>query len=351
MSTYKTAPGVEAALAGYRLPEKLGFGLSTAPVMFSALYANGAWDEGELLPHGPVEIWPGARVLHYAELVFEGMKAYRVGNDTPSLFRPQANYQRLVRSATRLAMPAPSEALFMTALTAITRACTPFIPRVSGQSLYLRPFIFGTEPGYQIRPSLTARFLVIANPAEVYSAGPMRVSIERDDSRASPGGTGTAKTGGNYAASLRATQVASERGYTVALWLDAGTRQLIQELSGMNLFAVIDGTLHTPLLDGSILEGITRDSLLTLARARGLTVVERPMRIDELLEQIRSGVCTEVFACGTAAIVSPIELLGERDGTEYRPRDVDVVAASLREGLLAIQERRVEDPFGWVQPV
>ena len=350
MTGIRIDAGVAGALAGFTLPEKLGFGLVTAPVMFSAVY-DGGWSGGELVPYGPIELLPGARVLHYAELVFEGKKAYRVGNDRPSLFRPRANYQRLARSAARLAMQAPSEALFLDALYSIVRACTPIIPRVSGQSLYLRPFLFGTEPGYHIRPSTTARFMVIANPAEVYSSGPMKVAIERADSRASPGGTGVAKTGGNYAASLRATQVAADRGYTVALWLDAASRRFIQELSGMNLFAVIGGELHTPALDGSILEGITRDSLITLARSQGLRVVERPMEIDALIAQVQSGECTELFACGTAAIVSPIGLLGEADGREYRPREVDRVAATLRESLLAIQERRAPDPFGWVHEV
>jgi branched-chain amino acid aminotransferase len=344
MTGIRIDAGVAGALAGFTLPEKLGFGLVTAPVMFSATY-DGGWDQGELVPYGPIELLPGARVLHYAELVFEGMKAYRVGADAPNLFRPLANYERLRRSAERLAMQPPP------GLYALVRACTPIIPRVCGQSLYLRPFLFGTEPGYHIRPSTSARFMVIANPAEVYSSGPMKVAIERADSRASPGGTGVAKTGGNYAASLRATRVAADRGYTVALWLDAASRRYIQELSGMNLFAVINGELHTPALDGAILEGITRDSLITLARSLGLVVVERPMEIDALAAAVGNGSCTELFACGTAAIVSPIAVLGEADGREYHPRDVDQVAARLREGLLAIQERRAPDPFGWVHEV
>ena len=192
MSNYTIGSGVAEAISSFRLPEKLGFGLVTAPVMYSASYADGAWGRGELVVHGPIELLPGARALHYAELVFEGMKAYRVGHDTPNLFRPHANYARLARSAGRLAMPAPPEALFMEGITAVASACKPFIPRVTGQSLYLRPFLFGTEPGYHIRPSTTVRFMVIANPAEVYSSGPMKVAIERDDSRASPGGTGVA---------------------------------------------------------------------------------------------------------------------------------------------------------------
>ena len=198
-------------------------------------------------------------------------------------------------------------------------------------------------------------------PVEIYSSGAMRVAIERDDVRAAVGGVGAAKAAANYAASLRASSAAVARGMTVALWLDARDQRWIQELSGMNLFAVIDGELHTPSLDGAILPGITRDSLITLARHLKFTVEERRMAIDELLMQIASGQCSELFACGTAAIVSPIEVLAEHrpttggsaDGAprEYVPKRLDAVAAQLREALLAIQERRAPDNFGWTREV
>ncbi len=230
-------------------------------------------------------------------------------------------------------------------------SCHRFIPRESGRSLYLRPFLFGTEAGYLLRNSTTFRFMVIANPVEIYSSGPMRVAIERDDVRAAVGGVGTAKASANYAASLRASNAAMARGLTVALWLDAREQRFIQELSGMNFFAVIGSELHTPALDGAILAGITRDSLIRLGGHLGFKVQERNMVLDELLAQIVSGECTEVFACGTAAIVSPIGLLADRDQREYVPVRVDAVAAQLREALLAIQERRAPDPFGWTRDV
>jgi branched-chain amino acid aminotransferase len=225
------------------------------------------------------------------------------------------------------------------------------IPRESGRSLYLRPFLFGTEAGYMLRNSTTFRFMVIANPVEIYSSGPMRVAIERDDVRAAVGGVGAAKAAANYAASLRASSAAVARGLTMTLWLDAREQRYIQELSGMNVFAVIRGELHTPVLDGAILPGVTRDSLITLSRHLGLAVHERVMALDELLAQIVSGECSEVFACGTAAIVSPIGLVVDRDRREYVPTQVDAVAAQLREALLAIQERRAPDPFGWTRDV
>jgi branched-chain amino acid aminotransferase len=348
---YRIAPGVSAALHNFVLPDKLGFGLVAAPVMFSADWSEGGWSHGELIPYGPIEVLPGARVLQYGELVFEGLKAYKVGEGNPNLFRPRDNWQRLQRSAERLSMPTVPEALFFAALEAVVGSCQRIIPRESGRSLYLRPFVFGTEAGYQLRNSTTFRFMVIANPVEIYSSGPMRVAIERDDVRAAVGGVGTAKASANYAASLRASNAAVARGLTVALWLDAREQRFIQELSGMNLFAVIGGELHTPALDGAILPGITRDSLITLGRHLGYTVHERNMPIDELLAQIVSGECTEVFACGTAAILSPIGQLTDRDRREYVPRQIDAVAARLREALLAIQERRAPDPFGWTREV
>jgi branched-chain amino acid aminotransferase len=356
------APGVVDALKNFKLPEKLGFGVVPAPVMFAADWSDGRWGRGQLVPYGPIGILPGARALQYAELVFEGLKAYRVGGDHPNLFRPRENWLRLARSAERLSMPPVPEALFFQALDTVVASCSAIIPRQSGRSLYLRPFLFGTEAGYLLRNSTTFTFMVIANPVEVYASGAMRVAIERADVRAAVGGVGAAKAAANYAASLRASSAAVARGMTVALWLDARDQQWIQELSGMNLFAVIDGELHTPALDGAILPGITRDSLLTLARHLGFKVIERRMGIDELLSQIESGRCSELFACGTAAIVSPIEVLaeqrrpaagGEDPGPqrEYVPKDLDVVAARLREALLAIQERRAPDVFGWTRDV
>ncbi len=351
MRSYDVAPGVDAALARFTVPEKLGFGAVDAPVMYSVDWAAGAWGRGRLLPHGPIAIAPGARALQYAELVFEGLKAYRINRDVPNLFRPLENSRRLARSAERLSMPSVPEALFLEALDAVAGTLSRFVPGKSGQALYLRPFLFGTESGYLIRNSSTFRFMVIANPVEAYSTGPMRVAIEREDVRAAVGGVGFAKAAANYAASLRASSQAAARGYTVALWLDATEHRYIQELSGMNIFAVIDGELHTPSLDGAILPGITRDSLITLARHLGHRVIERPIAIDELLRQISTGACSELFACGTAAIVNPIGALADRNGADHLPKCIGEVAAELREALLSIQERRAPDPFGWVREI
>lgn len=351
MEAYEKAAGVAVAVAGYQRPQRLGFGEVNAPVMFDAEWHGGEWQRGRLLPYGPIELWPGSRALHYGELVFEGLKAYRVGRGRPNLFRADANCRRFARSASRLSMPVVPDDLFFQGLGAVVRECNDIIPVESGRALYLRPFLFGTESGYMLRNSRSFRFMVIANPVEAYASGAMQVAIERVEVRAAIGGVGEAKASANYAAALRASNAAVASGRTVALWLDGNEHRYVQELSGMNLFAVLDGELHTPELDGAILPGITRDSLLTLAGSLGYRVHERRMALDEVLEGIGSGRCSELFACGTAAIVSPIAVLAEGDGREYRLRQIDVVAKHLRESLLAIQERRAPDPFGWTREV
>jgi branched-chain amino acid aminotransferase len=187
------APGVAEALRQFKLPAKLGFGAVAAPVMFAVDWADGRWGRGRLMPYGPIEILPGARALQYAEVVFEGLKAYRVGGERPNLFRPRENWLRLTRSAERLSMPPVPEALFFQAVDAVVAACTDVIPRESGRSLYLRPFLFGTEAGYLLRNSTSFTFMVIANPVEIYASGAMRVAIERTDVRAAVGGEGCGK--------------------------------------------------------------------------------------------------------------------------------------------------------------
>lgn len=349
MDAYDIDPGVAPAIANFRPPERLGFGDVNAPVMFDAEWREGAWQRARLLPYGPIALWPGARALHYGELVFEGLKAYRVGQSRPNLFRADANCRRFTRSAARLSLATVPEALFYQGLGAVVRACSDIMPTQTGRSLYLRPFLFGAESGYMLRNSRTFRFMVIANPVEAYASAAMQVTIERAEVRAAVGGIGEAKASANYAAAMRASNAAVLGGRSVALWLDGNEHRYLQELSGMNIFVVLDGELHTPQLDGAILPGVTRDSLLTLSKTLGYTVHERRIALDEVLAGIGSGRVSELFACGTAAIVSPIAALVESDGREYRLRETDIVAKRLRESLLAIQERRAPDPFGWTQ--
>ncbi|MGL6162531.1 branched-chain amino acid aminotransferase [Microbulbifer sp.] len=344
-------PAVASCLRGFEVPERLGFGSVMAPVMFRARCQDGCWSTGELVPYGPLALDPAAKVLHYAQSCFEGMKAYRTRDGGVSLFRPERNAARMAHSAERLCMPPVPETLFMDGVRTVTAYCANLVPASSGESLYLRPFLLGTQPDLSVSASASYEFYVIASPSEVYHAGNMRLWMEREDSRAAVGGTGDSKVGGNYAASLLSIARLKERGYDQSLWLNPGNRRTVDELSGMNFFAVIDGELHTPALNGSILEGVTRDSLITLARELGYTVHERDIDIDELLARVRDGSCSEAFACGTAAIVSPISVLGDDSGESPLSSAPGSVAACLRETLLDIQEGRAEDRFGWMRPV
>ncbi len=351
MSSIRIDPAIESAIAGFEMPEHLGFGVVMAPVMYRCDYQDGRWWDGQLLPYGALQIDPAAKVLHYAQEIFEGLKAYRVGGGDVTLFRPEMNWERMNISAQRLCMPEIPRDIFMQAVQTVSAYCQDFIPGNSGQSLYLRPFVIGTQADLSVAAANTYSFLVIASPSEVYHSGNMRVFIERNDSRAAVGGTGAVKVGGNYAASLQSLRTTRAQGYDQTLWLHPADHRHIEELSGMNFFAVIDGELHTPALSGSILPGVTRDSLLRLAGVNNMAVRQRPMAIDELLQALQSGSCSEAFACGTATIISAISALGEASGECYEIPAPGPVAQRLRTQLLDIQEGRGADDFGWVRPI
>ncbi len=345
-------PDALTAIKNFELPEKPGFGQTLAPVMYRCDYAKGAWGEGQLLAYGEIAIDPASKVLNYAQIIFEGLKAYRVEHTQTKLFRPQMNANRLNRSAARMLMPELPESLFIEGLAAISAHAEPLIPRLPGQSLYLRPLMFGTQAALGLATSDSFTFLVIASPSEALVTGTLRVVVEREGTRAARGGTGDVKVSGNYGASLQSTMAASNSGFNQPLWLDAGEHKYIEELSVMNFFAMIDGELYTPALDGTILPGITRDSVICLARDLGIPVREGKLEIDILLERIRSKQCTEAFACGTAVVIGPISAIGEKDGTIYElPEVSESIAHKLRRELLDIQEGRVADRFNWLYSV
>ena len=341
-----------SAVNAFELPEQLGFGRVPAPLMFWAEYMGGIWGQGNLEPNRPIQLEPSAKVLHYGQEIFEGMKAYRVGCKHASLFRPELNWMRFNQSAQRMAMPETPRELFMEGLYLMTAWCESIIPGSSGQSLYLRPFMFATEPSLDVSTANRFLFMVVGSPSEALHSGSVRVLIERRWIRAAAGGTGMAKTGGNYAGSFASRQRAQQLGYDQTLWLDASDQDSIEELSVMNFFAVIKGELHTPVLSGSLLDGVTRNSIIKLAETMGIKVLQRTIRASELIRQIESGECSEAFCCGTAAIVSPISELGEEDGTRYPLSQVEgALTLKLKEALLGIQENRQPDPFSWVNRV
>ena len=335
-------------LAAYRLPDSLTFGVELAPVMYRADFADGKWHDGAVVPFADIPVNPASTALQFGQQAFEGMKAYQVDRSSPTLFRSNLNFQRFNESAQRLCMRTMPASLFADALTNITNLLQPFIPGGYGQSLYLRPTLFGLDPHFAVKSSERFVFLVLASPSDAYYSDPIRVMIERDDCRAAVGGTGAVKVGGNYGASLQATEKCVAKGFDQSLWLDPLTRRNVEELSAMNFAIVVDDELRTPALSGSILGGVTRASLMSLAPHLGIAAREAVIPVDQMLEDIESGRCSEAFACGTGAIICPIAAIGEANGRVFELSKVNQVAATLRKALLDIQEGREKDPFGWV---
>jgi branched-chain amino acid aminotransferase len=308
--------------------------------------ALGGWHRPRVQPYGPISLDPAAAVLHYAQEIFEGLKAYRWADGSIRSFRPEANAARMQRSARRMALPELPTEYFLDSLRELIAADGDWVPSAPDASLYIRPFMFAKEAFLGVRPAEKVNYYVIASPAAAYFKGglaPVSIWLSTLYARAGKGGTGAAKTGGNYASSLVAQAEAYEHGCDQVLFLDDG---YIEELGGMNLVLVTkDGTLITPESD-SILEGITRDSILQLALDRGMSVERRRVSIDEWRRGAASGEIVEAFACGTAAVVAPIGLL-KADDFEIRHEQTDV-ALSLREELTGIQYGRIDDRHGWM---
>jgi branched-chain amino acid aminotransferase len=315
------------------------------------------WHDARVLPYGLIELDPSAIVLHYAQEVFEGLKAYRWPDGSIVSFRPEANAARLRSSARRLAIPELPGEVFIESLRQLIAVDGAWVPPPGGEeSLYLRPFIFATEPGLGVRPAKEYRYLVIASPVGAYfprGIRPVSVWLSTEYVRAAPGGTGAAKFGGNYAASLVAQAQAVENGCDQVVWLDAVERRYIEEMGGMNLFFVFgsggSARLVTPELTGTLLPGITRDSLLQLAIDAGFTVEERKIDIEEWQKKTAAGEITEVFACGTAAVITPVSSVKHADG-EFTIADGEPgeITMALRDTLTGIQRGTFADTHGWM---
>jgi branched-chain amino acid aminotransferase len=335
-----------------------GFGRYHTDHMVSIEYTAGrGWHDARVIGYGAIELDPSALVLHYAQEIFEGLKAYRWADGSIVSFRAEANAARLRSSARRIAIPELPDELFIESLRQLIAVDKAWVPRAGGEeSLYLRPFVFATEPGLGVRPAKQFRYLVIASPAGAYfknGVKPVSVWVSTEYVRASPGGTGAAKFGGNYAASLVAQAEAAKNGCEQVVWLDAVERRYIEEMGGMNLFFVFGSggstRLVTPELSGSLLPGITRASLLQLATDAGFTVEERKIDIDEWQKKTAAGEITEVFACGTAAVITPISHV-KYDGTGFTVGNGEPgeVTMALRDTLTGIQRGTFVDTHGWV---
>jgi branched-chain amino acid aminotransferase len=337
-----------------------GFGRYFTDSMFVARYRTGeGWYDARLTSYAPLQLDPSTAALHYAQSIFEGLKAYAQPDGSVATFRPEANAARFVRGAKRLAMPPVPEESFLAAVDALVDADRGWVPTGADQTLYIRPYQLASEPFLGVRPASEYLFLIIASPAGAYfprGVHPVSVYLSEDYIRAAPGGTGDVKCAGNYAASLLAQEQAIAAGCDQVVWLDAVEKRYVEEMGGMNLFFVLgegdDAELVTPALTGTLLPGITRDSLITLAREMGHTVTERLFSVDEWREGVADGTVTETFACGTAAVITPVGEVKARTG-DFTVGDgmPGPLTMKLRETLLDIQHGRVADTRGWLHRV
>ncbi|MFN0063561.1 MAG: branched-chain amino acid aminotransferase [Myxococcaceae bacterium] len=336
--------------------DKLGFGQHFTDHMLRIDFADGRWGEPAIVPYGPITLEPTAAVLHYGQSIFEGMKAYRGQGADSSLriFRPSANAQRLNASATRLCMPTLDPKIFVDSIKALVKHEADWVPSAPGTSLYIRPVMIATEGFLGVRPANAYSFLVMLSPVGAYFAegfAGVRIWVEEENLRAARGGIGAAKTAGNYAASLLAGERAKKRGYAQVLWLDQDRRS-IEEVGTMNVFFLIGDTLVTPPLSDSLLAGVTRDSVIQLARHLGQKVEERAVPIEELAAAAKKGTLREAFGTGTAAVISPISELGWRN-EKLVPGDgkPGPLATKLLETHAGITAGTQPDPFQWMERI
>lgn len=330
----------------------LPFGKTFSDHMMVCEYYDGKWQSAKIQPYQNISISPACNVFHYGQAVFEGMKAYYKQDESGVvLFRPEKNLERLNKSAVRMSMPEIPERLFMDGIKKLVELDKEFIPKLEGGSLYIRPFIIGTEPFIGVRTSDRYLFCIIIGPTGPYYGNSISVLVYDTFVRSIKGGYGNAKAAGNYAGTLLPVQQAKKMGYNDVLWLDGEQKKYANEVGTMNIFFVIDGKLITPETDGTILEGITRDSVITIAKDLGYSVEERPISIDEICVAHETGKLTEMFGSGTAAVINPINRFGFK-GKDYLLDDTKfVIANKIKEELVAIQKCTKVDKFGWVVEV
>ncbi len=339
-------------LAGTDL-ENIKFGRVFSDHMFVMEYENGSWKTPGIVPFADMRMSPAALVLHYSQTIFEGLKAYRSADGNVNLFRPQANISRMNRSAERMCMPTIPEDLFLEALIHLVKLDKEWIPKGEDAALYIRPFMFATDEYIGVRPSDGYRFIIFTCPVRAYYSDPVRVRVETEYSRAFPGGTGEAKCGGNYAGGLYPAKLGAEQGYHQLIWTDGLSHKYVEESGTMNIFFNIDGTLITPALDGTILRGVTRDSIIRIAKDEGVKVEERQVSVEEILLAARNGRLRAAYGAGTAATIAHISNITFGDEETFSLPNVEErkIANLIGEKLDAIRRGRIADPYGWIVPV
>ena len=325
----------------------LPFGSILSDHMFVCDYKDGAWQDARIVPYAPIELDPSAKIFHYGQSIFEGMKAYKDTDGNTLLFRPLDNCKRLNISAERMVIPQIPEELFMEGLKKLLAVDTDWIPSNDGSSLYIRPFMFATGNGFHASPADAYRLIIATAPSGAYFSGKVRVLIEEKYARAANGGVGFAKAGGNYAAQFYPTQLAIEKGYNQVIWTDDNTHEYIEEAGAMNIFIRINDTLITSPTSDRILDGITRKSILQLAKDEGIDVEERKITVAEVVAAARNGSLKEMFGAGTAAVISPIAGFGFKEEDFELPELKETFATFLKKKITDIQTNKAKDPYGW----
>ncbi|MFC4404455.1 branched-chain amino acid aminotransferase [Gracilibacillus xinjiangensis] len=336
--------------------DQLKFGKHFTDHMFTQEYSEEkGWHNPKIVPYQPIVLDPAAMIFHYGQTVFEGLKAYRTKDGNIQLFRPNKNMERLNLSNDRLCIPAIDEEFAINAIKHLVHIDSDWVPDAEGTSLYIRPFIIATEPYLGVNPSSTYQFIVILSPVGAYyesGINPVKIAVENEFVRAVKGGTGEAKTAGNYASSLKAQEIVSKEGYAQVLWLDGLEKKYIEEVGSMNVFFKINGEIITPELNGSILNGVTRNSVIELLNYWGLKVTERRITMEELYESYQNGELEEAFGSGTAAVISPIGELAWNDKKLFiNDGRTGEISKRLYDTLTGIQFGTVKDPFGWTVKV
>tara|TARA_R110002050_G_scaffold299787_2_gene466397 strand:+ start:6799 stop:7866 length:1068 start_codon:yes stop_codon:yes gene_type:complete len=327
--------------------ENLSFGSTFSDHMLECNYKDGKWQTPKVVPYQAITLDPSAKIFHYGQSVFEGMKAYKDAKNDIYLFRPLDNWKRLNISSKRLAIPEVPESYFMEGLKTLLKVDSDWIPKKEGSSLYIRPFIFATGKGFHASPANEYKFIIACAPSGAYFAGKVNVLIEETYSRSANGGVGFAKAGGNYAGQFYPTQLAVEKGYQQVIWTDDNTHEYIEEAGAMNIFIRINDTLITGPTSDRILDGITRKSIIDLAKVEGIAVEIRKISVHEVVAAAKKGTLKEMFGAGTAAVISPISGFGYH-GEDFEIPEIDNTYASfLKKRITDIQTNKSEDPFGW----
>lgn len=327
--------------------DNLSFGSIYTDHMLVCDYKDGEWKTPKVVPYQPLTLDPSAKIFHYGQSIFEGMKAYKDDEGSVWLFRPLENFKRLNKSAKRIAIPELPEEYFMEGLTTLLQVEKDWIPQNPGSSLYIRPFILASGTGFHASPADEYKFIIACAPSGAYFSGKVKVLIEENYSRAANGGVGYAKAGGNYAGQFYPTQLAIEKGYNQVIWTDDNEHEYIEEAGAMNIFIRINDTLITGPTSDRILDGITRKSILDIAKDEGIATEVRKISVTEVVEAAKAGTLKEMFGAGTAAVVSPIASFGYKDTDFDLPELTDSYASRLKKRITDIQYNRAEDKFGW----